>query len=66
LRCMVCKGLMERVNKAEVEPFLEPKTRLYYEDFHRCSNCSRLYWKGSHYDRIDQWLNGFMKKVSLL
>ena len=66
LRCMVCNGLMERVNKAEVEPFLEPKTRLYYEDFHRCSNCSRLYWKGSHYDRIDQWLNGFMKKVSLL
>jgi len=63
-RCMVCNGLMERVTKAEAEPFLEPKTRLYYEDFHRCSNCGRLYWQGSHYGRIKQWLNDFMYELS--
>jgi uncharacterized protein with PIN domain len=65
-RCMTCNGLMEKVNKADVELLLEPKTRLYYEDFHRCSSCGKLYWKGSHYARIDRWLNDFMKQASLL
>ena len=65
MRCMVCNGLMEQVNKAVVEPFLEPKTRLYYEDFHRCSSCGQLYWKGSHYHKIIQWLNNFLNDASL-
>ena len=66
LRCMVCNGLMEKVEKALVEPFLEPKTRRYYEDFHRCTSCGQLYWQGSHYQRINQWLNHFMQETSLL
>lgn len=65
MRCMVCNGLMKQVSKAEAEPFLEPKTRLYYEDFHRCSNCGRLYWQGSHYRKINQWLHNFMQEASL-
>jgi uncharacterized protein len=65
-RCMLCNGLIEQVNKAEVEPFLELKTRQYYEKFQRCSNCGQLYWKGSHYRRITQWLNTFMQETSLL
>ena len=59
-RCMVCNGLMERVEKAEVLDRLEPKTRLYYEDFHRCSSCDQLYWQGSHFFKIAAWLNEFL------
>ena len=65
-RCMLCNGLMGKVSKAEVEPFLETKTRLYYEDFQRCSSCGQVYWKGSHYHGINRWLDDFMKKASLL
>mgnify|MGYP001827935049 FL=1 len=65
-RCMLCNGLMEKVSKAKVEPFLETKTRLYYEDFQRCSSCGQVYWKGSHYHGINRWLDDFMKKASLL
>ncbi len=56
-RCMVCNGLLSRVEKAEVLDRLEPKTRLYYEEFHRCSSCERLYWQGSHYAKIAAWLS---------
>jgi len=59
-RCMICNGLMEKVAKAEVLDRLEPKTRLYYEDFHRCSSCDQLYWQGSHYLKISAWLNEFL------
>ncbi len=56
LRCISCNGLLERVEKAAIEHRLEPKTRLYYEDFHHCIDCDRLYWKGSHFEKINRWL----------
>ena len=59
-RCMICNGLMARVEKSDVLDRLEPRTRLYYEDFHRCSSCDRLYWQGSHYVKIAAWLNEFL------
>lgn len=59
-RCMACNGLMARVEKADVLDRLEPKTRLHYEDFHCCSSCDRLYWQGSHYQKIAAWLNEFL------
>lgn len=59
LRCLKCNGLMEAVDKAEIADQLEPKTRLYYDEFHRCRGCASLYWRGSHYDKISRWLKQF-------
>lgn len=58
LRCMACNGLLEQVEKSEIMDRLEPKTRLYYDDFRRCTVCDRLYWQGSHYAKIRDWLAG--------
>jgi uncharacterized protein with PIN domain len=59
VRCMVCNGLTVRVDKAEVLDRLKPRTRQYYDDFHRCTGCDRLYWQGSHYTRITDWFDEF-------
>jgi uncharacterized protein with PIN domain len=58
LRCMTCNGLLEKVEKSTIVDRLEPKTRLYYDDFRRCTACDRLYWQGSHYEKIKDWLRG--------
>jgi uncharacterized protein with PIN domain len=47
-RCTRCNGLVERVDKATIEHRLEPKTRLYFDDFWQCSSCNQIYWEGSH------------------
>jgi uncharacterized protein with PIN domain len=47
-RCLVCNGLLDQVAKADVLDRLEPKTKRYYETFHRCRGCDRIYWQGSH------------------
>ncbi len=60
LRCMACNGIMENMAKAAVQHRLEPKTSLYYEVFHRCIDCDRLYWQGSHFEKIEAWLNNLM------
>jgi uncharacterized protein with PIN domain len=51
-RCLRCNGLLERVEKDAVLSRLEPKTKLYYDEFARCLSCERIYWRGSHWERM--------------
>jgi uncharacterized protein with PIN domain len=51
-RCLRCNELLRQTSKAEVLHRLEPLTRLYYEDFSICPGCDQIYWKGSHYARM--------------
>ena len=51
-RCLECNGVLEPVSKEEVEDRLPPRTRRDYDDFRECRRCGRIYWKGSHYDRL--------------
>lgn len=52
-RCAVCNGALEDVPKREVEESLPPLVRLVYDEFRRCSGCGRVYWRGSHADRVE-------------
>ncbi|HET6725761.1 MAG TPA: Mut7-C RNAse domain-containing protein [Gammaproteobacteria bacterium] len=53
-RCARCNGVLEPVDKAEIVDRLEPKTRLYYERFLQCTDCGQIYWKGSHFARMQK------------
>lgn len=53
-RCLACNGLLEPVAKRDVEDQLPPRTRRDYTTFRRCASCHRVYWQGSHYDRLAQ------------
>ena len=53
-RCLTCNGLLEAVDKAEIEARLQPLTRQYFNEFKRCAACGQVYWKGSHYARMAQ------------
>jgi uncharacterized protein with PIN domain/sulfur carrier protein ThiS len=53
-RCMHCNGKIRRVEKAAIESRLMPKTRVHYHEFWQCPDCSKVYWKGSHYRRMQE------------
>lgn len=53
-RCLQCNGLLHEVKKEEVIDQLEPKTRQYYDRFRQCQSCGQIYWKGSHYKKLDR------------
>lgn len=54
-RCLQCNGLLRRVPKHEVSAALadEPRTLRYYDDFRRCPDCGRIYWHGSHFEKLE-------------
>lgn len=51
-RCTRCNGLIETVDKSRIVHLLPLKTRRFYDFFYRCGNCGRLYWEGSHIEKI--------------
>ncbi|NOR51920.1 MAG: twitching motility protein PilT [Gammaproteobacteria bacterium] len=51
-RCTHCNGLLQEVDKSDVEDQLEPDTGKYYQQFWRCDECGHIYWKGSHYQKM--------------
>jgi uncharacterized protein with PIN domain len=57
VRCPTCNGLIDAVRKELILDELEPLTRKYYSEFFQCADCRKIYWKGSHYDRIVDKLN---------
>jgi len=58
-RCLVCNERLCSVEKQAIIDRLEPMTRLYYDHFKICPNCDRIYWKGSHYERIMQSISSW-------
>ncbi len=48
-RCLRCNVVLEPTDKARVLDRLLPLTRRYYENFHICPCCGRIYWRGSHH-----------------
>ena len=51
-RCTRCNGLIRVVDKADVWEELPRRTREYYHEFFRCEACGKVYWKGSHFSRM--------------
>jgi hypothetical protein len=51
-RCLCCNGLLEAVRKDAIMDRLPPRVSRHFEEFQICSGCNRVYWKGSHYGRM--------------
>jgi len=53
-RCLRCNALLRSVPKADVlDPLSgEPLTLHYYDKFRRCTGCGRVYWSGTHFEKL--------------
>jgi uncharacterized protein with PIN domain/sulfur carrier protein ThiS len=61
-RCIECNGLIEPVSKESVMDLLQPGTRKYFNEFFRCTGCMKVYWKGSHYGRMNEFIINMMNE----
>jgi uncharacterized protein with PIN domain len=50
--CLACNGKLERRDKEKIASLLEDNTRKFFNEFWQCSDCHRVYWKGSHYHKM--------------
>jgi len=62
-RCLRCNHLLEPVAKETVLDRLEPLTKLYFDEFQICPACKQIYWKGSHYEKMQELIEQTTKTV---
>lgn len=55
-RCLRCNADLVPVPKAAAADRVPPRTRECFEEFVECPACRRVYWQGSHYNRMARWL----------
>ena len=62
-RCLRCNAPLEEATKADVIDKLEPLTKIYYNQFHRCPDCKQIYWSGSHFPKLQKRIQQIRSRV---
>jgi len=56
-RCPRCNTKIKRVEKNAVKVKIPKNTFLKYEEFWQCPKCAQIYWRGTHWKRINKTLD---------
>ena len=51
-RCLECNGELTTTSKPEVAGLVPERAWRSHEEFMRCTNCGRVYWAGTHHERL--------------
>ena len=62
-RCLRCNAPLQEIAKADIIEELEPLTKIYYEQFRRCTGCGQIYWPGSHFPKLQKHLEKIRANV---
>jgi uncharacterized protein len=65
-RCSNCNGILENVPKELIMDRLLPNTKRYFDEFQKCNQCDRIFWKGSHFNKILSLSENIKKDVEAL
>ena len=55
-RCMRCNGILSPIEKQAIIHLLPPRTKQEIDEFYCCTNCEKIYWQGSHYQKLQQFV----------
>ena len=55
-RCMSCGGFLVATPKEEIFARIPPRTAKWLDEYFVCSSCDRLFWQGTHWERIARTL----------
>lgn len=62
-RCTVCNAPLEEMEKQAAKERVPPYVFRTQERFKLCSQCGRIYWRGTHWDRMKERIEG-LKAIS--
>jgi uncharacterized protein with PIN domain len=50
--CPLCNGMLKQVKKKDVKTKVAPEILSKHDVFWMCKECKRVFWEGSHWERI--------------
>jgi uncharacterized protein len=64
-RCMSCGGQLGMVDKEAVRHRIPPKTYLWLNEYFLCVDCDKLFWRGTHWEKIQRQLKAVGDQTSI-
>lgn len=61
-RCLRCNGVLRSIPKAQVLSRLPEMVRESLDEFYQCPGCGRIYWKGTHYQHMNDFIQQLKAK----
>lgn len=55
-RCIRCNGLLNSVPKSAIFDKIPENVKMQRYEFYHCEDCEQVYWKGSHYEKLQQFI----------
>jgi len=55
-RCTVCNGPLVKAAFEDVAAWVPSRVREHCRDYTRCAACGKVYWKGTHVDRLEAFV----------
>jgi uncharacterized protein len=55
--CLICNGRLESVSKEQIADQLESKTLMYFDKFTQCKSCGKIFWEGSHFEKLRNFIS---------
>ena len=59
LRCLECNSILVPVEKSKIEERIPLKVKEWHNEFWYCSRCDKIYWKGTHFEKM----TGFIERL---
>ncbi len=56
-RCSLCNTVIQAISPEDVAGIVPEGVRSRHQEFWRCPSCGRVYWQGSHWDKMVERLN---------
>lgn len=53
-RCLACNGRLASIERASARERVPPRVYRRFRTFIRCRRCGRIYWRGTHYQRLQR------------
>lgn len=55
-RCVECSTPLEKATREEAEKKVPEYVFRTNESFKKCGKCGKIFWKGTHWDMVGNWL----------
>jgi uncharacterized protein len=64
-RCIRCNGILSHVDKHLILDRLPQETKRQVDRFYRCDSCQQIYWKGAHFQRMQEFVEKAIARSAL-
>ena len=63
-RCMTCNAELIKKERSEIENKIDGNAAQIFSEFFYCPECDKVFWKGSHFERMEQLIISLIHQPS--